>query len=84
MDKIIRMRISSVNTTTGNATVHSTHGHPTQVRLSDKVLHYGIDENDIAIIKIIGGEYVATDFEKAQKADPITDDFDADEVMGVY
>ena len=64
MNKIIRMRMTAVNPTTGNGMIRSRNGQAINVTLSDKVLHYGIDEGDIATIRIIDGDYVVTDFEK--------------------
>ena len=56
--------MTSVNTMTANGMIRSRNGQAINVRLSDKALHYGIDEGDIATIRIIDGEYVVTDFEK--------------------
>ena len=78
------MRMTSVNTTTGNAMIRSRNGEAIPVRLSDKVLHYGIDEGDIAIIHIIDEEYVVTDFERPEPEPPLEDDYKVEELWGEY
>lgn len=83
-DKIIRMKMTSVNTTTGNGMIRSRTGEAIPVRLSDKVLYYGIDEGDIATIHIIDGEYVVTDFKRPEPEPSKEDDYDVDELWGEY
>lgn len=83
-NKIIRMKMTSVNTTTGNGMIRSRNGSAISVRLSDKVLHYGIDEGDIATIRIIDDEYVVTDFEKPEQEEEPTDDYNVEELWEAY
>ena len=84
MDKIIRMKMTSVNTMTGNGMIRSRNGDAINVRLSDKVLYNGIDEGDIATIRIIRGEYIVTDFEKAETDQQgFVDNYD-DNFVGEY
>lgn len=67
MDKIIKMKMTSVNLQNGNGMIRSRNGSAIPVRLSDNALFKGIDEGDIAIIRIINDEYIVTDFERPQK-----------------
>lgn len=61
---LIKQRVRYVDYKYKSALVLNRKGKAYSVNLSDKVIAEGIQEKDIAFIKIINGIWIVTDFEK--------------------
>lgn len=61
---LIKQKVRHVNYGEKTALVLNRKNQAYSVNLSDKVIHDGIKEKDIAFIKIINGIWIVTDFEK--------------------
>ena len=82
MNDIIKQRVRHVDYEHRTCLVLNRKGKSYSVKLSDRVIANGIQEKDIAFIRIINGVWIVTDFER--KTITPAEDFNAEELMGEY
>lgn len=83
MNNTIMQRVRHVDYENGTALVLNRKNQAYSVRMSDKVMHDGIREKDLAFIKIINGVWIIVDFESHDLKLPSEEYSDA-ELMGEY
>lgn len=66
---LIKQRVRYVDYNYKSALVLNRKGKSYSVKLSDKVIHDGIQEKDLAFIKIINGIWIIVDFERPYSAE---------------
>ena len=81
---IIRQRVRHVDYEHRSCLVLNRKGKSYSVNLSDKVMHDGIQEKDIAHIRIINGMWIVVDFEKAYSSENDEYAWADAELMGDY
>lgn len=82
MNNIIKQRVRHVDYENKTALVLNRKGKSYSVNLSDRVIAQGIQEKDLAFIRIINGIWIVVDFE-SHAIELEHDKYDA-ELMGEY
>lgn len=83
MNNCIMQRVRHVDYDNGTALVLNRENKAYSVKMSDKVMHDGIKEKDLAFIKIINGVWIIVDFE-SHDLKLSSEQYSDAELMGEY